>query len=47
MVRGAGFEPAKASFTALPASGANGVSLPFITRRVTNKSLYFQVFYGK
>jgi hypothetical protein len=47
MVRGAGFEPAKASFTTLPANGANGVSLPFIARRITNKSLYLQVFYGK
>jgi hypothetical protein len=47
MVRGAGFEPAKASFTALPASGANGVSLPFIARRVANKSFCLQVFYGK
>jgi hypothetical protein len=35
MVRDTGFEPANASFTALPARGANGVSLPFIARRVT------------
>jgi hypothetical protein len=47
MVRGAGFEPAKAPFTALPASGANGVSLPFIARRVSNNPFYLQVFYGK
>jgi hypothetical protein len=34
MVRGAGFEPAKASFTALPASGDSGISLLFIAQRV-------------
>jgi hypothetical protein len=47
MVRGAGFEPAKALFTALPANGANGVSLPFIACRITNKSFYLQVFCRK
>jgi hypothetical protein len=47
MVRIAGLEPAKASFTALPASGANGISLPFIARRVANKSFYLQVFIGE
>jgi hypothetical protein len=47
LVRIAGFEPAKASFTALPASAANDASLSFITRRVANKSFCLQVFYSK
>jgi hypothetical protein len=46
MVRGAGFEPVKPPFTALPASGANGVSLPFIARRIANNLLCLQAFYG-
>jgi hypothetical protein len=47
MVRIAGLEPAKVLFSVLPAGGAIGVLLPFIARRMTNKSLYLQVFCGK
>jgi hypothetical protein len=46
MVRGAGFEPVKAPFTALPASDVCGDSLPFIARRIANQSLCLQVFCG-
>jgi len=46
MVRGAGLEPAKALFPVLLASGAKGVSLPFIARRITNKTFCLQVLFG-
>jgi hypothetical protein len=46
MVRGAGLEPAKALFPVLLASGAKGVSLPFIARRITNKTFYLQELFG-
>ncbi|HEX3856272.1 MAG TPA: hypothetical protein VHY30_03115 [Verrucomicrobiae bacterium] len=44
LVRIAGFEPAKASFTTLPASGANDVSLPFIARRVAKNPFVCKCF---
>jgi hypothetical protein len=44
MVRIAGLEPAKPPFTGLHATGANGVSLPFIAHRVTKKLLVLQCF---
>jgi hypothetical protein len=43
MAGGAGFQPAKASFTALLNNGADGVSLPFIARGVANKTHFLQV----
>jgi hypothetical protein len=46
MVPTIGLEPVKRPFSMLLASGANGVSLPFIARRIANKPLYLQVFYG-
>jgi hypothetical protein len=46
MVRGAGLEPVKSPLTVFPASGANGVSLPFIARRVSENAFCFQVIYG-
>jgi hypothetical protein len=46
MVRGAGLEPVKASFTGLPVCDVSGVSLPFIARRIASDSLCLQVFSG-